>query len=72
MAKLLSVAGAFAKGLEPFAKHCLRYGTVLKYDDYIDHTDKECRRIAVRIQGCFAEIVKRNGEVISAEYLSDF
>lgn len=71
MAKLPSVAGAFAKGLEEFSKHCLRYGTVLKYYDYIDHKNKECRRIAVRIQGCFAEIVKCNGEVISAEYLTD-
>lgn len=68
MSKLQSLPSAFNVSLEHFAKHCLRYGSVTGYDDYIDHNNKECRVVSVIVQGCNAVITKRTGEVISAEF----
>lgn len=69
MAKLLSLPAAYNQGMEAFSKHCLRYGSVLGYNDYIDENDKECRIISVMIQGCHAEITKRTGEVVACSYI---
>ena len=68
MARLQSIATAFNAGMDHFYKHCIRYGTVQGYTDYIDRTNKECRVVTVIIQGMQASITKRNGEVISTEY----
>lgn len=59
---------AFNAGMESFAKHCLMYGAIIGDTSYLDHNNKECRTYTIDIQGCFAEITKRTGEVVSVSY----
>jgi hypothetical protein len=59
---------AFNAGMEAFAKHCLMYGVIVGDTNYVDHTGKECRTYTIKVQGCFAEITKRTGEVIAVSY----
>lgn len=71
MAKMMTLQAAYNGGMDMFYKHCIRYGTVKCYHDYIDHTGKECRDVSVIIQGCNAVITKRLGEIIGVQYESN-
>ena len=70
MTKLMSIQAAFNGGLAAFYRHCIRYGTVTQYRDYLDESGAECRDVSVIIQGHFAVITKRRGEVVAAQYYS--
>lgn len=54
---------AFNKGMEYFAKHCLRYGTIIA-DKSGEKAGKLWRRYEIEIQGKLAWIYKENGRVL--------
>lgn len=71
MAKMMTLQAAYLGGLECFYRHCIRYGTVLGYKDYMDSLGIEYREIRVIVQGCQATITKCQGEVVLCEYYQD-
>lgn len=60
-----TIQNAFDQGMEVFAKHCLRYGTIVQ-DDSGEYVKGHWRRYVIAIQGEQAFIVKENGVTTGA------